>query len=552
MHPDSTLKLFVILLSCLTAYVSFGQNSTSTEVPKTQLIPHAGATTNAMQEAVSHPTDSLQSQYESKLNKLDSAQDRLLHDNKVYRSGQRIDSIQSSFYHRSDSLKNTYKNKLIRIDSSRALFQKRLDSLTTLKLPTNKISQRLDSLNHLRENTVGSFEKKLQYIKDSATSKLKKLDLSPEVSDKLNAVTKNIEGVKISGSELNIPALNVPGNPLGNVGDVGKLNDLPGVGTNNPLSSAGVADKVKMPDGVGEVKEFTKDSDKISEVSGVTDQVKEYSKEAQEVTKSNLDAKKISTAAEEKAVQVSGIKEIESQTKALDEYKAMTAKAQDPEALKKEAVAKAKQVAVNHFAGKEEQLKAAMEKISKYKQKYSSLNSLSEVSKKRPNEMRSKPLIERIVPGIAFQMQRKGDDLLVDFNPYAGYRFTSRLRAGIGWNQRIGYNTKQYSFNPDNRVFGPRAFGEYKLGKGFSPRLELEVMNTGIPPLQQTTYDPEQRAWVWGAFVGMKKEYKVFNNIKGTAMIMTRLFNYQHKSPYADILNVRFGFEFPFKGKKKN
>jgi hypothetical protein len=43
----------------------------------------------------------------------------------------------------------------------------------------------------------------------------------------------------------------------------------------------------------------------------------------------------------------------------------------------------------------------------------------------------------------------------------------------------------------------------------------------------------------------MKKEYTIYKNIKGTAMVMDRLFNFDHNSPYADALNVRFGFEFP-------
>lgn len=51
--------------------------------------------------------------------------------------------------------------------------------------------------------------------------------------------------------------------------------------------------------------------------------------------------------------------------------------------------------------------------------------------------MKEKPLIERIVPGIALQVQKKGDDLMVDFNAYAGYRFTGRITAGLGWNQRV-------------------------------------------------------------------------------------------------------------------
>ena len=49
----------------------------------------------------------------------------------------------------------------------------------------------------------------------------------------------------------------------------------------------------------------------------------------------------------------------------------------------------------------------------------------------------------------------------------------------------------------------------------------------------------------------MKKEYKFIKNVKGTALVMVRLFNPDHKSPYADVLNVSFGFEFPMKKKIK-
>jgi hypothetical protein len=75
-------------------------------------------------------------------------------------------------------------------------------------------------------------------------------------------------------------------------------------------------------------------------------------------------------------------------------------------------------------------------------------------------------------------------------------------------------------------------------------------MNTGIPPLAQIPNDPAKRQWVWGAFAGMKKEYKLFKNVKGTAMAMARLTSDQN-SPYTDVLNVRFGCEIPYKKKIK-
>jgi hypothetical protein len=52
-----------------------------------------------------------------------------------------------------------------------------------------------------------------------------------------------------------------------------------------------------------------------------------------------------------------------------------------------------------------------------------------------------------------------------------------------------------------------------------------------------------------GVFAEVKKQYKFIRNVTGTALIMLRLFNPSHKSPYADVLNVRFGFEFQIKEK---
>jgi hypothetical protein len=214
---------------------------------------------------------------------------------------------------------------------------------------------------------------------------------------------------------------------------------------------------------------------------------------------------------------------------------------------------KGKQEAMNHFAGKEQVLQAAMEKVSKYKQKYSSLQSIHDLPKRRPNEMRGKPFRERLVPGIAFQIQRKSNDLLVDFNVYAGYRFTGKFTSGLGWNQRVAYNSKSNDFNPHARVFGPRTFAEYNLFKGICPRVEFEFMNTFVPKalFAPATTDVGNREWVWTAFAGLKKDYRFLKKVKGTTMVMFNVYNPLHRSPYADVMNVRFGFEFPQKKKEK-
>ncbi len=527
-------KLYVILLLML---ISVGKG-----FAQTRSNNGTNHKADSIKEIYQYRSDSLHQKYNNTLGELDSLDKALQQSRKIQKANHQVDSIESSFYQRTDSLKTAYKGRFSKLDSVQSRLQLKVDSLTTLKLPSNGLTQKLDSLNKLREKTSAGFEKKIQSIKDQTARKLEKLDLPPEVNDKVTAVTKNIQGANIS-------TLGVSSSPLQKVNDLGKLNGLPNVDLNNP--SLGITENVsdtKALGGVSDAKQLTRN---VSQLKTVTGKVGEYSNEAEQIGKGNLgEAKNIPKVAEERAVKLSGIKEMENQTKGLEEYKGMTSKAQDSEALKKEAMEKAKKVAVNHFAGKEEQLKAAMEKVSKYKQKYSSLNGTSELSKKPRNKMHGKPLIERIVPGVAIQIQSKGENFLVDFNPYAGYRITGRIRGGLGWNQRIAYNTDRNGFSPNARIFGPRAFGEFKLSKGFSPRAEVEIMNTTVPPLL-SAIDPVKREWVWGVFVGMKKEYTIYKNIKGTAMVMGRLFNRDHKSPYADMLNVRFGFEVPMKKKIK-
>lgn len=51
---------------------------------------------------------------------------------------------------------------------------------------------------------------------------------------------------------------------------------------------------------------------------------------------------------------------------------------------------------------------------------------------------------------------------------------------------------------------------------------------------------------------GIKKEYRLFRKVKGFALLQFDLISMikpSHKSPYADVVVSRFGFEFPIKNK---
>jgi hypothetical protein len=59
-------------------------------------------------------------------------------------------------------------------------------------------------------------------------------------------------------------------------------------------------------------------------------------------------------------------------------------------------------------------LSAVMEKISKLKNKHYSVKSAADILNKRKNEMRDKPFVERLVPGVALQFQRSSKDYIME------------------------------------------------------------------------------------------------------------------------------------------
>ncbi len=443
----------------------------------------------------------------------------------------KLDSVQNTFYGKSGSLKVAFKQKLSTLDSLRAPLQSIVDSLKSLQLPTEKYTRQLDSINQQQEKLVASLNQKMEGLKSKTVGRITELNLPPELQEKVSAVTKNIEGFKLPVKDLNIPSLNSPDNPL--------------------KSLEGFASTFESPMGnIGDLDGLKNIQENLGDVSKITDQLSGHQDDLKNITQGNLsEVKQLPKALEEKAADLAGLEAIKEQTGGLDP---MLNAGKNPEALKEQATQQIQEIAVDHFAGKEQELQEAMGKMSKLKKKYTSLNSLTEIPKKRPNEMRGKPLIERLLPGIGIQLLKKNDNLLTDFNPYVGYRFTGRLTGGLGWNQRISYNFDKGIFNQQEKVFGPRIFSEFKLGKGFSPRAEVEMMNTFIPSIITPRIpDTQSRQWVLGAFVGMKREYRLIKNVNGTAMAMLNVFNRDHRSPYADVLNVRFGFEFPMKKKIK-
>lgn len=445
----------------------------------------------------------------------------------------KIDSIRIAFNQEADSIESRYKQEISKIDQQTNELKGRIDSVANLKLPfTNNYTKSLDSLSRIRQKLEEKFTSRLNELKAKTTGKFNALDLPPEYKQPIRALTSKIDGVNLNTPNINIPGLNVPGfsvpkidgvsdltSKATDIGDIGNAGNIPGIET------------------------------ATANIGNLTGQAKAYEEDIKNIAGGNVqEVKKLPETIEQQASRIEGMDELQKQSGVIDADKAKLAELSDPEKAKEKAIELGKKAAVNHFAGKEQQLKAAMEKIAKYKKRYSSVSSIKDLPKRPPNPMKGKPFIERLVPGFFLQYQRK-DLYLVDLNPYVGYKISGRFTSGLGWNHRYAYDKKARQFNSRSVIFGPRAYVDCKLGKGFIAHVEGESMNTFVPSTLIGNPDTGQREWVWTFMTGIKKEYRIYKNLKGTALIQYNLFNRHYKAPYVDRLNSRIGFEYTLKKK---
>lgn len=462
------------------------------------------------------------------------------------RAGLKLDSLEQSFTFKSDSLKQSYSAQKEKLTSLKSSYQSKVDSLTKLNLPATQYTQKIDSVDQRLAAVQQRTASKIDSLKGKVNEQIGRLKLPKEANGKVSKLTGLMDKVsvptfdaditnKIGIDKLNtalpntsgltsIPSGNLPGTSLPNVNPA-----IPGTDVN-------------MPDVKGSIPSTDINTGKIGDITSQTGDIQKQVKEATGSTEG------LGKTLENKAAD---------QVKGLPEQKLPDAPGmpggipKTGDDAKEQLAGMAKKEAVNHFAGKEAALMGAMEKMSKYKQKYSSVNSLKDIKdEKHHNEMKGKPLRERLVPAITLQFQ-SWHDLMLDVNPSIGYRFTSSITGGLGFNQRVAFNIPERQFNREARVFGFRSYGEYTLKKGFGFRLDIECMNT---PLKQKTILSDGspgRDWVWSALVGVKQKYPIYKKLKGNAQLMYNLFDRDHRSPYTDRVNFRIGLELTIKKKKK-
>ena len=400
-----------------------------------------------------------------------------------------------------DSTARSYDNTMGEARVRTACVQAQIDSLRKLNEPVGQAIDSLDAIRKRKDEEIRALNAKLEAARSKASKKIDSLAVPLVSNEEAQHVRAVVNEAARSSADIELPSLPQEGVELLGIEGVPTIEDV-------------------NLDGVG--------AD----------------------LRPHIDAPP-ATLIEEQATRAVDATNVDEQLREVEAATVIPESLQDESSVKQALEQKVQQETVDLFQGKREQLHEAMKTLSKYKKQYSRINSLDQIPKKRPNPLHNKPFTERLVPGIWLQIHRK-DGWMVDFNVYAGYRFNPRLMAGAGWNQRLAYNPDAYEFNADLRVYGPRVFSDFAMGRGFSVRLESEYMNTRIPPrFSAGGSDSDGRGWVYSTLAGIKKEYRFLGKVKGTMLFLYNLHDRRDRSPYSDKLMMRFGFEFPMK-KGKN
>jgi hypothetical protein len=533
-------------------------------------------------DPIIHHCDSL---FKSNASKPDSTSDRInknidslqLGANAILNPQLSTDKLFQRLRERRVAITDTLKARL-ELDSTKGTLQHKIDSLSHLNLPTDKYKRKLDSISQFSPQSyidqmnskVGELQSRINKPIDDLENKINKPinDLESKVNEKLSLMNQeggdaanlpdnaNLNDLNLPGADIKTPDLNlktdldwnVPGmpdvkNPLADIknpleGEMEQLDALKEKVNGVKEIPQQQIDRLKSIDEVQAIQ------GKAGQVNAFVDKAQGYQQDVTKIANGNFaQVEEIPKAIENRIASMDEMKELQKQTSQVTQYQDMLAKGNDPEALKAMAKEAAVKYATDHFAGKQEALTAAMDKVSKLKSKYSQVSSLKDLPKRVPNPMKNKPFIERVVPGLTFQIQ-KANTFMLDLNPTIAWRFTGRLTAGAGWNERLSFE-EWNKLVPHDRIFGPRAFTSFAFRKGFSLKVEVEKMNVFLPTFIGTTEGG--RAWVWSVFGGFKKDYTFYKKIKGNVQVLYNLYDDHDNSPYVDRLNVRMGWEVGMK-----
>ena len=440
----------------------------------------------------------------------------------------------------------------------------KIDSLAVLRRQQRKV----DSLSQLASNTVGkseemldSFEEQIIDKQEAARSKVDslfekvhdKLPINPTlhqgsiVSGKLEDINRNTEKLYTAGPKVEELKENV-----------GELN-LGGV---EKLEQLQVVKEAQLSTGLAPRENF-----------GALSKTKKYTEGVVALKEGNLDKIGVERAVEQKVQSLAGVSALAAKKSTisprlegykngsdpLDEFGGM-GKLKDDDALQQQATNHIKVMAADYLAQHSDKLKAAQDKLTKFKKKFDGLASINDIPTRTGrggNPLKGKTFGERLIIGGNFQLY-KGKPFGLDISPQLAYKLTPKFRMGVGGVFRTSFGNDDIDpttpNQPTSQTGKPvRSHGRERSAYGFSGYLahdvykrfyahgEFEKLHTRPEPAPDEA-SKRPGNWHESAYLGIGKTYHISNRVKGNIMLLYDVLN-DKTNPYRRPWNIRFGFQ---------
>ena len=439
-----------------------------------------------------------------------------------------------------------------------AKLTERINRLSSLPNPDKLLIQSLDS----SRMELDSLKNKITIPLTKSIGKVNSLEA--DVNSKINSVENKInEKLKLlTGNQEGIDSINLPdskslglNNPLSNVTSNLKVRgaalnvdgSIPQIGD---VSTPSIS-QLNKPD-IGHIAGLDKVQETMQGVSGTMSDVSGYTNDLKALKSG--DSEQIEKTVENNLSNIDQIADVKTEMLPATKQLALMEKwNSDPEMRKEMLLNKAKEEAVNHFAGHEKELLAVMSKLNTLKAEYANAETLVDLYKSPRNSMKTKTFRERLVPGVAIQTPIYSY-VNIDLNPNVAYLLSTKFSVGLGWNQRFAFDWSAKSWVKEGAVYGPRTYVDFKIPKRFSLRQEFELMNSYILPGSISPGEGD-RHWIFTTMTGIKKEFRISKKVNGFTLAqfnLLRLLAPNQKSAYGNVVMARFGFEFPMKKKVRD
>jgi hypothetical protein len=499
------------------------------------------------------------------------------------------DSLSARDIHKMDS---TTKRISFTIDSLQAKglptahYQKKLDSINrkfqsylSLQSISGKINKTISTkLNDERDSVQKKVNKKSAALQKKVKKKTSRLDsITAKAKDPTSQAklpTANVANTSLPSQAT--PKINLP-NSSANTSGLNltkETNELSNLSKNLALPQSQEVKKIEnelkqienVPkqelNSTGVSKEINEAKKDAKEVSALEKKADDYKKDIKEIKKG--DKEKINTLekdaekqVEKSATNVSEIKDlkkeetiVQTQKNAFQQYEDMVSNLKKENGLKEVKNISTKALP-NPLVGQESKLQAGIAQLDKLKKKYHNIPDSRTILRRIPNEMRGKPLKVRIVPGLGFQWY-PGKQTGMDLSSYLMYRLTGRLRLGLGYSDRLVFDSKNWNMS-SGHVQAMRLMTDYRLIPTLNLHVEEEWTHYDLSAqnIYRTLNDPPLKEWNVKLNMGVLKSYKISRRIDGQ---MQLLYNTLDLSNFPQTKNtaIRFGFEYKFGVKKRN